>query len=266
MTWFCVFVYPLAPFVSHHTKEECFSPFVHSSSEISDFTQVFLFAFTDGFDAQGSVSRSSLKTRGWNESSRSSDGWCHGDVPTGWGLVHLSSRTVLHCHNTLRANVIHPTGRSLMSHLCSACSSRVWQSYYACANCCRCPGSDNEHEIARIRNHFLFFHMCYIATCAWIRITRFYTLLWWLVQIQSLCAGSCSPKMPCIRLLVCFCLDSWRAGASRTFDRVVRRVSALLFIRNHFQIFTHFQHTRCLAICADRSSQPENSPPFDSMF
>ena len=29
---------------------------------------------------------------------------------------------------------------------------------------------------------------------------RFYTLLWWLVQIQSLCARS--PKVPCIHLLV----------------------------------------------------------------
>ena len=38
----------------------------------------------------------------------------------------------------------------------------------------------------------------------------------------------------------------------------------LLFIRNYFQIFTHF-HTRCLAICTDRSSQLENSPPFDGM-
>ena len=31
---------------------------------------------------------------------------------------------------------------------------------------------------------------------------RFYTLLWWLVQIQSLCASSRSPKVPCIHLLV----------------------------------------------------------------
>ena len=32
----------------------------------------------------------------------------------------------------------------------------------------------------------------------------------------------------------------------------------------NFQFFTHF-HTLPLAICADRSSQPENSPPFDGM-
>ena len=37
---------------------------------------------------------------------------------------------------------------------------------------------------------------------------------------------------------------------------------ALLFIRNYFKIFTHFQ-TRCLA--DRRSSQLENSSPFDGM-
>ena len=58
---------------------------------------------------------------------------------------------------------------------------------------------------------------CACATCAYtygwyaiscVRITRFYMLLGWLVQIQSLCARSRSPKVPCIRLLVYFVSQS----------------------------------------------------------
>ena len=77
---------------------------------------------------------------------------------------------------------------------------------------------------------------------------------------------------------------NWRAGASqpsRSFERnflyiyaavVVRRVSTharlltRFFLSEIISKFLHiFTHTRCLSRCADRSSQPENSPPFGGM-
>ena len=65
-----------------------------------------------------------------------------------------------------------------------------------------------------------------------------------------------------------FCLYYYIRLCRRTSCKCACAASnALLFIRNHFQIFTHF-HTRCLSRYApiDRSSQPENSPPFDGML
>ena len=87
---------------------------LQGSSEYFPRIFLILFSFTDGFDEQflqGNLGRG-RSARGSDSCRMSRDDRCHGDVPNSRGLVDLlgsTSRTVVYCHNTPRANV-HPVG------------------------------------------------------------------------------------------------------------------------------------------------------------